>query len=493
MDAIIIGSGIAGLAASVRLACAGHEVHVYESNNYPGGKLTEITIEGYRFDAGPSLFTLPQLVEELFALAGENPKQYFEYIQIEKACNYFYEDGTTFSAYHNRETFANELGHTFEEKDILSVFKQLDLASFRYKLTAPIFLEYSLHRLKNYVNMNTLKGIANSFKLNLFQSMNDENTSVVKDKRLVQYLNRFATYNGSSPYMAPALLNMIPHLEQNIGSFFPINGMHQITQSIYNLAKSVGVIFHFGKKVDEILVTNNKASGIKIQDSTHKATIVVSNADIHSTYKQLLPLQKHPEKILSQEKSSSALIFYWGITSLFPKLDLHNILFSADYKGEFQHIFTDKTIDNDPSIYINITSKYKPDDAPDGCENWFVMINVPNNQGQNWDKLIVEAKANIIAKINRVLHTNIEQLIAVEEILDPRTIESKTSSFAGALYGNASNNMFAAFLRHKNFSSTIKGLYFCGGSVHPGGGIPLCLNSAKIVAKIIAEDYPTHS
>jgi phytoene dehydrogenase-like protein len=191
---------------------------------------------------------------------------------------------------------------------------------------------------------------------------------------------------------------------------------------------------------------------------------------------------------LSQEKTSSALIFYWGINRSYQELDLHNILFADNYENEFEQLFQNQTICKDPTVYINITSKYNSSDAPDGCENWFVMINVPNNQGQDWESLTREARKHIIEKINRLLVTDIENHIATEEVLDPITIEQKTGSHAGALYGNASNNRFAAFLRHKNFSSNIKGLYFCGGSVHPGGGIPLCLNSAKIVSKLIQED-----
>jgi phytoene dehydrogenase-like protein len=195
--------------------------------------------------------------------------------------------------------------------------------------------------------------------------------------------------------------------------------------------------------------------------------------------------QKQPKLLLDQPKSSSALIFYWGIKQHFPELDLHNILFSEDYKTEFDHIFKKGSIYHDPTVYINITSVCKADDAPPGCMNWFTMINVPNNQGQEWDKLIAVARENIISKVNRILKTDLEPLIKVEEILDPRTIESKTSSAQGALYGNSSNNKFAAFLRHANFSSDIKNLYFCGGSVHPGGGIPLSLLSAKIMTEIV--------
>jgi diapolycopene oxygenase len=489
MKIAIIGSGIAGLAASVRLACAGHTVTVLEANEYPGGKLSAFTQAGYRFDAGPSLFTLPQLVNELFELAGKNPQAHFQYIQLERACNYFYEDGTHFTAYHNRQQFANELKQKLDLNDASALFKKLDQAAFRYNLTAPIFIEYSLHRLKNYTNLQTIKGIVNAWRLNLFSTMNEENKKSIKDGRLVQYFNRFATYNGSSPYMAPALLNMIPHLEHNIGTFFPTKGMHQITQSIYQLACELGVNFLFNSRAHKIETQQGRVKGVHTASQFIEAEVVVSNADIYPTFKKLLPHEKQPQRILKQEKSSSALIFYWGISKQFAELDLHNILFSANYEAEFDYLFNKKTCYHDPTIYLNITSKYKPDDAPPGCENWFVMVNVPNNNGQDWDSLIAETRKQIIAKINRMLKVDLEPYIQNESVLDPRSIEAKTSSHLGALYGNASNNKFAAFLRHKNFSSHIKGLYFCGGSVHPGGGIPLCLNSAKIVASLIGTDY----
>jgi len=188
--------------------------------------------------------------------------------------------------------------------------------------------------------------------------------------------------------------------------------------------------------------------------------------------------------ILKQEKSTSALIFYWGIKKTFPELNLHNILFSEDYENEFQHLAEGK-VSEDPTVYIDITSKYSPEDVPEGCENWFTMVNVPYNSGQNWDEIITRTRKNVINKINRILGINLEDLLEGEDILEPRTIESRTSSHLGALYGTSSNNKMAAFLRHPNFSNKIKNLYFCGGSAHPGGGIPLCLSSAKIVEECL--------
>lgn len=148
-----------------------------------------------------------------------------------------------------------------------------------------------------------------------------------------------------------------------------------------------------------------------------------------------------------------------------------------------------KRIAHDPTVYVNITSKYLPSDAPKGAENWFAMINVPNNQGQDWDSLIARARQDILEKLSRRLDTDLFGLVVAEAVLEPRSIESKTSSTQGALYGNSSNNPLAAFLRHPNFSQKLKNLYFCGGSVHPGGGIPLCLLSAKITGDVVAKDF----
>jgi phytoene dehydrogenase-like protein len=210
---------------------------------------------------------------------------------------------------------------------------------------------------------------------------------------------------------------------------------------------------------------------------------VIANCDAKVVYQKLLN-ETLPPKIKNAENSSSALIFYWGIKKTFPELDVHNIFFSADYKNEFNHIFNLKSLCDDPTVYINITSKKIKTDAPSYGENWFVMINAPYNQGQSWEELRAQAKKNILQKLSKMLNEDIGDLIEVEDYLDPIRIENRTSSDKGSLYGSSSNNRFSAFFRQANFSSKINNLYFCGGSVHPGGGIPLCLLSAQIVNKI---------
>jgi len=481
--AIVIGAGIAGIASAIRFAVKGYTVDVFEANAKPGGKLTEISMNGFRFDAGPSLFTMPQYVDELFKLAGKKPEDYFEYIKLKEICRYFYEDGLRLNA----STDLNKFAQQIEEKTdstTTEIERFLNKSKTIYEVTHRVFLKRSLHKLKSYLHWDTLKSIFRFGQIDAFRTQAKANQSFFKDDRIAQLFNRYATYNGSNPYQAPATLNVIPHFEYHYGAFLPKNGMYGIVTALVKLAEELGVKFHYNKKVEEIIHTNGnkpKISGIKVNDKIHFADAVISNLDIWFTYKNLLKEIPQPQKLLNQERSSSALIFYWGMDGNYSDLGLHNIFFTADYHKEFNSIWKDKTIANDPTVYINITAKHIRGDAPLDSENWFVMINVPANNNQNWDLLIKEARVNIIKKISRILNRNIEKDIISEQILDPRSIESKTGSYQGALYGNSSNNQFSAFLRHSNFSSKVKNLYFCGGSVHPGGGIPLALLSAKII------------
>ena len=484
----IIGSGIAGLAAAIRMRAQGYKVTVFESNSYPGGKLHNLELDGYRFDTGPSLFTMPHLVDELFSLLGESPTTHFQYIQKDTICNYFWEDGTRFSVKKDRETFLKAAEETFDvSRGELEAF--LAKNKKKYDLTAHVFLEKSLHKWGTYLSVETLKSFIQSATLDVFSSLHGVNTSYFKDPKLIQLFDRYATYNGSSPYKTPGIMSMIPHLEMHYVTFLPKGGMKSITSSLYDLAIRHGVSFRFNEPVLKIFHNKGSVAGLETAEGKYESDMVISNADVFTSYQNLLKDAIQPIKILEQERSSSALIFYWGIAKEFPELDLHNILFSEAYKEEFRCIFEDKSLSDDPTVYVNITSKEESQDAPDGCENWFVMINTPGNFDQDWDTLIAEAKTNILKKLTKVLEVDIAPLIKTETILDPRTIESQTKSHRGSLYGASSNSMFSAFLRHPNFTSKLKGLYFCGGSVHPGGGIPLCLLSAKIVSDIIEKDY----
>lgn len=482
-NAIVIGAGVAGLVAAIRLRIKGLHVEVFESNAYPGGKLSQIILGDYRFDAGPSLFTMPQFVDEVFEDAGKNPRDYYSYKKKDVVCKYFYPDGTEFTAFSDRKLYVRTVSEVFGE-DIAVIQNYLDRSELKYDLTSDLFLKSSLHRISTFLNLKTVKAIIHMGKLGLFRSLHDENKIYFKNKKLIQLFDRYATYNGSSAYLTPGIMSMIPHLEQHYGAFIPSGGMIDITNALFQLAQDLGVKFNFNAHVKRIVVRDKMVAGVET-DRFHSAEVVISNMDIVPTYRKLLADQKSPKKTLAQERSSSAVIFYWGIKRFFPQLDLHNIFFAKNYRREFYEIFDQHGISDDITVYVNISSKDVAGDAPEGCENWFVMVNTPGNTGQNWDELVALIRELTIAKLSRQLGCNIAELIQVEDILDPRTIESRTSSYQGSLYGAASNDRMAAFFRHPNFSSEIGGLFFCGGSVHPGGGIPLCVLSGKIAADMV--------
>lgn len=483
-EALVIGSGIAGIASAIRLTQKGYSVSVFEANDYPGGKLTSIQLGTYRFDAGPSLFTLPYLVDELFELSGKNPRDYFSYRQLETLCHYFFEDGTVLHAYADRKKLLAEVGNKLQT-DPTPLKEYLDHSAYLFERTRHSFLEKSLHKFSSYLSADILKTVTSIRNLDLFKSMHEVNEKRLDHPKLVQLFDRFATYNGSNPYQAPGVLNSIPHLEFGIGSFFPEKGMHHILEACMKLAKELGVNFHFNEPVKNIRINGKKVIGVETSKQIYPAELVVSNCDVKQTYKQLIPAQKAPKRTIEQEPSSSALIFYWGVKKAFPELDVHNILFSSDYENEFKTIFEKDSVSADPTVYIHISSKLVPEDAPGGSENWFIMVNVPADKGQDWEALRLKVRKACIEKVNRILKTDIESLIEEEDYLDPIRISQRTNSFAGALYGASSNDRMAAFFRHPNFSK-VKGLYFAGGSVHPGGGIPLCLLSAKITTDLIS-------
>lgn len=494
----IIGSGIAGLASAIRMAVRGYEVHVFEANGYPGGKLCEIQVGDYRFDAGPSLFTMPEYFEDLFALAGKKFTDYCPYRRLDTITHYFYSDGTRFKTFADMEQSAQEM------QDKLGINKEtvsahLNRSKKIFELTSDTFLHRSIHTFQNISALDLLRLGTQIGALDLFSTMHETNEKKLKNEKAVQYFDRFATYNGSNPYEAPGTLNIIPHLEHHIGAYLPEGGMVAISRSCWQLAVELGVHFHFNTRVNEIVVEKNKVAGIRYNkveriNNRHIDTspaefmpvdLVISNMDVAYTYRQLMPNQKHPEKTLNQPRALSAMVFYLGIRKEFPELGLHNIFFSKNYKEEFDAFFQRQTMNDDLTVYVNISSKYVKSDAPEGCENWFVMVNTPPHNGQDWDSLIAATRKNVLKKLSISLGHDIESLIEAEDILEPRIIETRNLSWQGSLYGNSSNNRFAAFLRHANFSNTVKGVYFCGGSVHPGGGIPLCVLSAKIVDELI--------
>ncbi|HRN25029.1 MAG TPA: phytoene desaturase family protein [Ignavibacteriaceae bacterium] len=486
----IVGAGLGGLSAAISLANKGFEVDLYEQNSKVGGKAGEINESGFRFDSGPSLLTMPFVIKELFDECDEDINDYIKLTKLDIICKYFYTDKTIINAYSDVKKFGEELEQkTIDNSDSLN--KYLEYCKTIYELTGDLFLTKDPSSISTYLNSKALKTFFNIHKIDPFRTINEANSSFFKDKRLVQLFNRYATYNGSNPYLAPATLNIIPHVEYNQGSFIPNGGIYSISKALRKLAEKKGVNIFLNQKVEEIVLNDNEAKGIKVNNVIRYYDKIISNADVNYTFKILIKNfnSKEASRFTKKDPSFSGLVFYWGINKEFRELETHNILFAKNYKREFDDLFINKTIHSDPTIYIYISSKLNNEDAPKGKENWFVMVNAPHIQNQNWEDEIKNARTNIINKINSFLNTNIEQFIEFEKVMSPVDIQNKTGSYRGSIYGISSNDKFAAFMRQSNKSKTVKNLYFCGGSAHPGGGIPLVILSGKIVSDIIKKEY----
>ncbi len=426
----------------------------------------------------------PTLIDELYVISGEEMKTSVRYQKLDIITRYFYEDGKVFSAFGDPDKFSKEAQKVFGEP-AERVLKHLERSRKIYELTSEVFIFSSFSRLGTFLSQNFIYALLQFWKLDSLSTMHHVNKKRFESDQMVQLFDRYATYNGSDPFRAPGTLNVISHLEHNLGAYFPEKGMYSIAEGLKALADRLGVEFHFNQRVESVVMDGKTTKGVVTAGGLFPSDIVVSDIDVFYLYRNLLEDIPFPVKRFKKERSTSALIFYWAIDGEFPKLDLHNILFSGNYREEFRMLRHKIDIYSDPTVHLFVSSKMVKGDAPAGKENWYVMINVPENLGQDWDSLIKTARENVIKKINRNLGVDLEPLILKEFVADPRTIEETTFSHRGALYGNSSNSSMAAFGRHPNYLRKYNGLYFVGGSVHPGGGIPLCLASAKIVDRRI--------
>ena len=483
--AVVIGAGLGGIAAAGYLAAAGFEVEVFEQAAAPGGKAGSEMIGPYRFDTGPSLLTMPFVFDEWFEALGMKRSEHLGFVPLSPITRYFFSDGSGLHSYSRRELFLDEIrGNTRENPE--QVARYLEACRKIYATAGNIFLRNSLHEKETYLSREFLRALPGLPFIGAMTKMDSINRRFFTDPKLVQLFNRYATYNGSSPYKTPGTMTLIPHVEYNLGAFGVEGGIRAIPDSMYAAAREKGAVFHFSSPVEKILTEKGRVTGIRAGGERIESSVVVSNADVLSTYEKLLfaPGSREARRYRRLEPSSSGIVFYWGIKKTFPELGLHNIFFSSDYPVEFRWIFDKGDLPEDLSVYINITSRLSTADAPEGGENWFVLINAPADYGQDWPTITRRVRNRVLAKLYSRLGTEILPLIEAEGSLTPPEIESRTSSTHGSLYGIASNSISASFRRHPNRSRRLDGLYFCGGSAHPGGGMPLAVLSGTIAAKL---------
>ena len=506
----VIGAGLGGLSAAIRLANAGYAVDLFEKQSGPGGKAFSERIGAYRFDTGPSLFTLRPVFAQLFAETGRSIDDYLTLTPLEQICRYFWRDGARIVSWTDSERFAREFHQAFGE-DPAHLRSFLQYSERIHRVTGTLFLERSLHEWNTIFTREFWRSVVQLHKIDAFRTMDWANGAFFGSAHIRQFFNRYATYNGSDPYQTPATLNIIPHVEYGIGASSVAGGIYAVPRALERLARDVGVKIHYEVAVEEILTTGRpgfrgrigaalfrsghraRVKGVRVNGSEHPADIVVSNADVTPTYKRLLgdtraPLYKRYQRL---EPSSSGLVFYWGIRKRFPELGLHNIFFSDDYREEFRDIFQRQRCPDDPTIYLNITAKEgAPEDAPADGENWFILVNAPADAGQDWQAEADRVREAVLRRLSGELGTDIEAVLEEEARMTPPDIAAKTDSHRGSLYGIASNSRGAAFLRHPNRSRRYRGLYFVGGSAHPGGGMPLVVLGGRIVADLVRRHHP---
>ncbi len=483
----IIGGGLGGLTAAIRLAHQGFQVQLFEKNESLGGKMNQWIADGFRFDTGPSLLTMPFVIDELFDSIGENRSDYLEFVPIDPICRYFWEDGSTLDAKVDVPKMIDEI-KKFSADDANRYEDFFVYTKRIYDITAHVFLFKPMHEIKRLVNWQTFIKLFQAPQIDPFRTVHQSVSRYFKHPKLVQLFDRYATYNGSNPYQAPATLNIIPYVEYGLGCYYINGGMYQLVNSLKRLAGKFGLKIHTATTVEKILHERNRVQGIQINGEKISADFVISNADVVVAFNELIDgFPNKQEKLNRLEPSLSAVVFLWGIENQHPKLAQHNIIFTADYELEFKQIFEQKQVPDDPTIYIAITSKLDPDHAPASGENWSVLINVPYlNENLNWETEIIRLKKVILEKLNKI-GIDILEKIKFEKIITPQDFYDQYRSNRGSIYGISSNDRMTAFRRPANRSREIKGLYFAGGSTHPGGGVPLAMLSGKMCAELVCE------
>lgn len=485
---IVIGAGVAGLATAIRLQAAGHQVTVLEKNPRVGGKMYKIEQDGFVFDTGPSVITMRHVFEDLFAAAGRNLDDYLALEAAEPMTRYFFSDGTVLDATSNLTEMAQQIEQV-EPRDVEGYLAYLSYAARIHRITGPVFIYDKPPTPASFARVPVHEWL----KADPLRTMSKAINSHVKSDKMRQLLGRFATYVGGSPYQAPATLNVIAHVELTGGVWYPRGGIYEIANAMQKLARELGVEICIDHGVQQIVVEKGKAVGVKLENGdTLSASAVVSNVDVATTYNKLLTesgiAQNRINSMSNYEPSCSGFVLLLGVEGQHEQLAHHNVFFSDDYEAEFKAIFNDLVPTSDPTIYVAITSKTDAHHAPEGCENWFVLVNAPPlSDKYDWQTNWRDYRNLVLNKLAQ-RGLDIRDKIRTQKILTPEDLQEMSGAWRGALYGPSANNRFMVFLRPHNRSRDVKGLYFAGGTTHPGGGVPMVTLSGKVAADMVLSD-----
>jgi len=494
---IVVGGGLGGLAAACTLAARGHEVQLFESNKWLGGKAAVLEAEGYRFDMGPTIVTLPSVLDAIFSEAGRELGDQLELVELDPQWRCFFEDGSQLDLVADVDEMRTELSDFSEVQGLAEGYRGFMEESERLKHISDRFFFW--HPVGSFRDMMGLEGSSIFSSIKAISTMKLGHTVAgrvrhyLRDARVAQMADHFTQYVGSSPFSAPAVLCGIAHMQTTEGITYPIGGTRAIPVVLEELADDLGVKLHTNLAVRRILHEDGGVTGVVTSDGErHTAQTVVSGADSVRTYRELIggEVNESFERSRSCEPACSGVVLYLGLKRRYDHLSHHNFVFSRDAEEEFEAIYEKGELAPDPTCYVCAPAKTEPGVAPEGGEALYVLVHTPYlRPSHDWTTMLPEYRATIIEKLERTGGLeDLEDEIAYESALTPQGIHDRYSVQNGAIYGLASHGRFKGALKPSNRSPHLKGLYLAGGSAHPGPGMPMALMSGWIAADAVDKD-----
>ncbi len=483
----IIGAGLGGLSAAIHLRMQGHDVAIFEKNSETGGKVSRRREGGHYFDLGPTLLTMPFVLEELFNVAGRRMEDHLTLHPVEPTCRYHWSDGTTFDAWGERSRLIDEVKRVFPD-DAAGFIRFLDDIARLYETTKDVFLFSPFRGFRELFSLRNARLAPMIGRLGFTSTVHASLERRFRSPKLIQFLDRFATYNGSSPFSAPATLNVIPHVELAFGAWYPEGGMYRIVEVLRQLAESVGVRMYCSSEVEGLRSSGKRITSLTVNGVEEPADVVISNVDALRTWRTLLEPAGFvmPGRLATEERSCSGFLILAGVKAGEERSSHHSIFFSDHYRKEFRDIFDTRIFPEEMTVYRSISSISDRSLAPEGEENWYLLINAPSRPDLFAENSQVEDYRDMVW--DRLATFGVRPIIRSQSVMTPLDVEERYGSTGGAIYGSSSNSIFSAFLRHGNRVKGLENLFLVGGSVHPGGGIPLVLLSGKIAAGMIGEE-----
>jgi len=489
---IIIGAGLGGIATAARLARAGYQVSVYEKQSSPGGRTEIVQGKGFRFDAGPTLFLMPEVWQQTYADLGEKMEAHLNLKRIDPTYRVHFHDGTYID-------LTSNLIDMREQLDSLSpgVFK--NYLSF----LAEGYRHYTLS-LEKFVGRNffsifdefALSNLPLLFQLKALQKHAPNVARYFKDPRLQAAFSFQNMYLGLSPYDAPATYSLLQYTELAEGVWFPEGGLFRTIESLINIAEGLGVRFYYNSTATSIDIENNQAVGITLKSGEKlRADIIIANADLPYVYSDLLGDQAMTRKLDKLVYTSSALMFYWGFkTPRSPSL-LHHNVFLADneYKKSFDNIFKHLTLPDNPSFYLNVPSRSEPGFAPQDGDGIMALVpvgHINDDQPQDWESLESKARRIVFERLVELGLPDLEESLVFEAKWGPPRYLKALNLVKGSAFGLSHNFLQVGYLRPRNRHDRYSNLYFVGASTHPGTGLPIVLLSARLVSERVIKEMP---